>query len=130
MTAEIGQIWRSPTGARRSWRIIEINGDRARIECLQTGAQDTALLSLISEANGWTQEKAPLMYVHEPIEPEDRDPDNVIFRAGFLRGMAMRALDPGDQEALRRASRSLRAYAGMLRELLDGAASNAQAPKR
>lgn len=52
-----------------------------------------------------------------PVSSDDRDPDNVLLRAGYLEGLAMRGdgLKADDREMLRRASRSLRAYAEVLR---------------
>jgi hypothetical protein len=56
------------------------------------------------------------------MEPgdEDRCSSNVMLRAGYLRGMAMRApKESEDRKFLLRASKSLLAYAA----LLDGAAN-------
>lgn len=53
---------------------------------------------------------------YEPTE-HDREPGNVALRAGYLHGMAVR-LPHGDDDRLflLRASRSLLAYAALLRE--------------
>lgn len=51
---------------------------------------------------------------NEP-DDNDRDPSNVQLRAGYIMGMANR-LPPGDDRTfLVRASRSLQAYAALLR---------------
>lgn len=62
----------------------------------------------------------------EPPGPDDRDPGNVLLRAGYLLGMASIAEDPQDRLFLERASRSLRAYA----ELLQAPKSNDRASNR
>lgn len=43
--------------------------------------------------------------------PEDRDPSNLMFRAGCLRGMALQLPPGNDRTMLIKASRSLLAYA-------------------
>lgn len=50
------------------------------------------------------------------VGTEDTDPSNVLVRAGYLRGLAARTEDADDREFLLRASRSLKAFAAMLRE--------------
>ena len=51
----------------------------------------------------------------DDVTDQDREPGNVTLRAGFLRGLAMReGLDEYDRLMLRRASRSLRAFAAGL----------------
>jgi hypothetical protein len=48
-------------------------------------------------------------------DTEDSDPSNVMTRAGYLRGLAMRMEDEFDKEFLLKASRSLIAYAELVR---------------
>lgn len=43
------------------------------------------------------------------VTEDDRDPSNVIFRAGYLQALAYK-LEGDDREYVLRASRSLRAY--------------------
>jgi hypothetical protein len=44
------------------------------------------------------------------VTEDDKDPANILFRAGFLRSLA-RKLDGEDRKFVLRAARSLRAYA-------------------
>lgn len=54
----------------------------------------------------------PLPKETDEITSQDKDPDNVTLRAAFLRGLALReGLSDHDWLMLRRASRSLRAFA-------------------
>lgn len=55
----------------------------------------------------------------ESIEPEDedRDPANVMVRAGYLFGLAMKQPEGDDRTFLFRAARSLVAYGGLLESL-------------
>jgi hypothetical protein len=46
----------------------------------------------------------------EEITEDDRDPANILFRAGYLRSLANK-LDGEDRKFVVRASRSLRAFA-------------------
>lgn len=50
----------------------------------------------------------------EELHPHDSDPSNVLLRAGYLRAMAMVAPPGEDRTFLKRASKSLRAYAKLL----------------
>lgn len=56
-------------------------------------------------------------YDEEAVEPHehDRDPSNVLLRAGYLRGMGFKLPKGEDRTFLLRASRSLVAYADVLR---------------
>lgn len=54
--------------------------------------------------------------VATPVDTEDTDPSNVMIRAGYLQGLATKTEDDEDREFLLRASRSLKAFAAMLRE--------------
>jgi hypothetical protein len=57
-------------------------------------------------------EGQPVPVEGDDVTDQDKDAGNVLLRAGFLRGLAMReGLDEYDRLMLRRASRSLRAYA-------------------